>query len=34
MIEPALTLVMGAVLGWVMVAVLGPVYDTITQFGS
>ena len=34
MIEPALTLVMGAVLGWVMVAVLGPVYDTISQFGS
>ena len=34
MIEPALTLVMGAVLGWVMVAVLGPVYDTISQVGS
>ncbi len=34
LIEPALTLVMGAVLGWVMVAVLGPVYDTISQFGG
>ena len=34
MIEPALTLVMGGVLGWVMVAVLGPVYDTISQVGG
>lgn len=34
MIEPALTLVMGAVLGWVMLAVLGPVYDSISQFGG
>lgn len=31
MIEPALTLVLGAILGWVMLAVLGPVYDTISQ---
>ncbi len=31
MIEPALTLVLGAILGWVMLAVLGPVYDTITK---
>lgn len=30
MIEPALTVVLGAVLGWVMVSVLGPVYDTIS----
>jgi type IV pilus assembly protein PilC len=30
MIEPALTLVMGLILAWVMVAVLGPVYDTIS----
>jgi len=34
MIEPALTLVMGAVLGWVMLAVLGPVYDSISQIGG
>jgi type IV pilus assembly protein PilC len=34
MIEPALTLVMGGVLGWVMLAVLGPVYDTISQVGG
>jgi len=32
MIEPVLTLVMGAVLGWVMIAVLGPVYDSISKF--
>jgi len=31
MIEPALTLVLGAILGWVMLAVLGPVYDTISK---
>ncbi len=31
MIEPALTLLVGAILGWVMLAVLGPVYDTITR---
>ncbi len=32
LIEPAMTLVMGAVLGWVMLAVLGPVYDSLGQF--
>jgi type IV pilus assembly protein PilC len=31
MIEPALTLVLGAILGWVMLAVLRPVYDAISQ---
>jgi type IV pilus assembly protein PilC len=31
LIEPVLTLVMGLVLGWVMLAVLGPVYDSISQ---
>ena len=30
MIEPALTVVLGAILGWVMLSVLGPVYDTIS----
>jgi type IV pilus assembly protein PilC len=30
MIEPVLTMVLGAILGWVMLAVLGPVYDTIS----
>jgi type IV pilus assembly protein PilC len=31
MIEPALTVVLGLVLGWVMLSVLGPIYDTITK---
>ena len=31
MIEPVLTLVVGVVLGWVMLAVLGPIYDVITR---
>jgi len=31
MIEPALTVVLGAVLGWVMLSVLGPIYDTISK---
>ena len=31
MIEPALTLLLGALLGWVMLSVLGPVYDAITK---
>ncbi len=30
-IEPILTVVMGFVVGWVMIAVLGPIYDTISQ---
>lgn len=31
MIEPAMTIVVGLILGWVMLAVLGPIYDTITK---
>ena len=31
MIEPALTILRGAVLGWVMLSVLGPVYDAISK---
>ena len=31
MIEPALTLVLGAILGWVMLSVLGPVYDALSK---
>lgn len=30
-VEPILTIIMAVVVGWVMMAVLGPVYDTITQ---
>jgi len=31
LIEPVLTIIVGAVLGWVMLAVLGPIYDAITK---
>ena len=31
LIEPILTVVLGLILGWVMLSVLGPVYDTITK---
>lgn len=31
MIEPALTIVLGSIIGWVMLAVLGPIYDTISK---
>lgn len=31
MIEPALTVVLGSIIGWVMLAVLGPIYDTISK---
>ncbi|MDD4928600.1 MAG: type II secretion system F family protein [Gallionella sp.] len=30
LIEPALTIVLGILLGWIMMAVLGPIYDTIS----
>ena len=31
MIEPVMTLALGVILGWVMMAVLGPVYDAISK---
>jgi type IV pilus assembly protein PilC len=31
MLEPALTVLLGLVLGWIMVAVLSPVYDTLAR---
>ena len=31
MIEPLMTVLLGAILGWVMLAVLGPVYDSISK---
>jgi len=31
MIEPALTVILGAVLGWVMMSVLSPIYDIMTR---
>ena len=32
-ISPVLTVVMGVLLGWIMLSVLGPVWDTIAQIG-
>ncbi len=31
MIEPVMTVTIGLILGWIMMAVLGPIYDIITQ---
>jgi type IV pilus assembly protein PilC len=31
MIEPAMTVVLGVLLGWVMLSVLGPIYDSISK---
>jgi type IV pilus assembly protein PilC len=31
LIEPTLTIVLGILLGWIMMAVLGPIYDTISK---
>jgi type IV pilus assembly protein PilC len=31
MIQPAMTLVLGLVLGWVMISVLGPVYSSLSS---
>ncbi|MBN8280237.1 MAG: type II secretion system F family protein [Gammaproteobacteria bacterium] len=34
LIEPAMTVVLGLILGWVMLSVLGPIYDTIGTLGA
>ncbi|MTW13741.1 type II secretion system F family protein [Pseudoduganella eburnea] len=31
MIEPAMTVILGILLGWIMLSVLGPIYDTISS---
>jgi type IV pilus assembly protein PilC len=31
LIEPTMTIIVGLILGWVMLAVLGPIYDTIAK---
>jgi type IV pilus assembly protein PilC len=31
MIEPAMTVLLGLLLGWIMLSVLGPIYDTMSQ---
>ena len=33
MIEPAMTVVLGAIMGWIMLSVLGPIYETISTIG-
>jgi type IV pilus assembly protein PilC len=34
LIEPAMTVILGLILGWVMLSVLGPIYDTIGNLGA
>ncbi|MGH1359854.1 MAG: type II secretion system F family protein [Burkholderiaceae bacterium] len=33
MIEPALTLILGVILAWLMMSVLGPIYDLLSRIG-
>ena len=33
MIEPAMTVILGLIMGWIMLSVLGPIYDTISSIG-
>jgi len=33
LIEPAMTVVLGAIMAWVMLSVLGPIYETISNIG-
>ena len=33
LIEPAMTVVLGALMGWIMLSVLGPIYETISNIG-
>jgi type IV pilus assembly protein PilC len=32
LVEPVMTVILGLLLGWVVLSVLGPIYDTITSF--
>ncbi len=34
LIEPIMTVILGLLLGWVMISVLGPIYDLITTFAG
>ena len=34
MIEPAMTVVLGAIMAWIMLSVLGPIYETISSIGA
>lgn len=33
MIEPAMTVILGGIMGWIMLSVLGPIYETISSIG-
>jgi len=33
LIEPAMTVVLGAIMAWIMLSVLGPIYETISKIG-
>ncbi|MGB5344765.1 MAG: type II secretion system F family protein, partial [Woeseia sp.] len=33
LIEPAMTVVLGAIMAWIMLSVLGPIYETISSIG-
>jgi len=33
MIEPAMTVILGGIMGWIMLSVLGPIYETISKIG-
>ncbi len=33
MIEPAMTVVLGSIMAWIMLSVLGPIYETISKIG-
>ena len=33
MIEPAMTVVLGAIMAWIMLSVLGPIYETMSNIG-
>lgn len=33
LLEPCLTLILGSLLGWIMVAILGPIYDAVATLG-
>ena len=34
MIEPAMTVILGGIMAWVMLSVLGPIYETISSIGA
>lgn len=32
-VEPAMTVILGAIMGWIMLSVLGPIYDAVSRLG-